>query len=893
MALSKVTYVDGVTIIGAKNLNDIQDELIRQGEQQAEDEAELALKANTADVQTALALKADKSDTYTKAEVNEALGLKANTADVNSALALKADKSDTYTKEEVDSKVYPLYYTGARVNWWMLGFILAADGTLSSSNTIMVTEYISKSVKKISPLDGYKFIVAAYTSEDVYVGMWNGSSFEKSTTWLTTDVYMSNLDSSYKYRIAGAKVNGSTLVISTDGNGIIFTMVADADLELPSVSADAKATGDAISNVNEQIPVLSAIKGWIDKEFIDKTNGETKIPNGAYHRTDYIPIDADDIVLISTASGASYDRTYNAWYNADKTFISSFSYPENNKTEILSPPQGARYFRLSCNKDVDLSLEVIKGFALNTLPSRLVDLLYQTKTRNALIVGMAHNGNGTYMPMPNRNTSTTPIYAEDDLFFYTDSSHDIGWQLYDGYETGTSHLVGASTAWLKYFKIARGSYYCITLKNSNESNTDANTNNYLYCFGKMPTNEQINSVYNSLVDVENDFQQKIDKITETIESSMGSVSAEYTKGTFDAIGTITTSGNGAVSEIISNPFSIEIKANAQAVFAFYSGTTYLGKINAQGNLDKVAGSWKFFTEGVYDVTDYLSTFNADGMVYCLLPTDGTQVTTETVQTWADSHGVVASSVFATKSYVDANFVKKSGTTGANYVIGSDLLKRNVNLQQVGTLTYLQAFCIYDGSYYSIDGTHISVQDSTFTETDSASINTGHGNGLQLGNSNLAYASGWNDNKIYVVDLDTLTISDTITLPTTGYTTGVVDEVRNLAYIFQRDSYPDHEDNYNFIVYDLTNEQIVSTKKILAYGAMQAADFFNDRIIVLNGLGSVACPNGYRVFDTSGNILADYVIGDLANTEPEGVCIDRETHELFISTVGKTVYKITE
>ena len=121
MAIEKVTYVDGVTIIGANNLNDIQDELIRQGEQQTEDEesmeAALALKADKettytkTEVDTALALKADKSDTFTKAEVNSALALKADKSDtytkteVNEDLELKADKSDTYTKAVVDSMV--------------------------------------------------------------------------------------------------------------------------------------------------------------------------------------------------------------------------------------------------------------------------------------------------------------------------------------------------------------------------------------------------------------------------------------------------------------------------------------------------------------------------------------------------------------------------------------------------------------------------------------------------------------------------------------------------------------------------------------------------------------------------------------------------------------------
>ena len=247
--------------------------------------------------------------------------------------------------------------------------------------------------------------------------------------------------------------------------------------------------------------------------------------------------------------------------------------------------------------------------------------------------------------------------------------------------------------------------------------------------------------------------------------------------------------------------------------------------------------------------------------------------------------------FASLDYVNATFEKKSSQSDSSYVVGTDLMKRYIDVEYLGTLTYLQAFCIYDGNYYSIDGNNISVQDSSFAQTDSATLYTGHGNGLQLGNSKYAYASGWNDNKIYKVDLENLVVDSVITLPTTGYTTGVVDEAKNLAYIFQRDSYPDHEDNYNFIVYDLTNQQIVSTKQILAFGAMQSAELFNDRIFVLNGLGSSTCPNGYRVFDTNGNILADYYLGDFSTNEPEGVCIDRDNHELFISFVDKKLYKV--
>lgn len=80
----------------------------------------LSTKANTTDipdvsglatkteVTDGLALKADKTDTYTKQEVNNLIpdvsGLATKT-EVSDGLALKADKSDTYTKQEVNNLI--------------------------------------------------------------------------------------------------------------------------------------------------------------------------------------------------------------------------------------------------------------------------------------------------------------------------------------------------------------------------------------------------------------------------------------------------------------------------------------------------------------------------------------------------------------------------------------------------------------------------------------------------------------------------------------------------------------------------------------------------------------------------------------------------------------------
>lgn len=60
---------------------------------------------------TDLALKADKSTTYTKTEVDSAVSVKANSADVytktevDSAVSVKANSADVYTKTDVDTAI--------------------------------------------------------------------------------------------------------------------------------------------------------------------------------------------------------------------------------------------------------------------------------------------------------------------------------------------------------------------------------------------------------------------------------------------------------------------------------------------------------------------------------------------------------------------------------------------------------------------------------------------------------------------------------------------------------------------------------------------------------------------------------------------------------------------
>lgn len=229
----------------------------------------------------------------------------------------------------------------------------------------------------------------------------------------------------------------------------------------------------------------------------------------------------------------------------------------------------------------------------------------------------------------------------------------------------------------------------------------------------------------------------------------------------------------------------------------------------------------------------------------------------------------------------------------NYVISSDFTRRKVNVKKIGSIAGVQAFCKYKNKYYSTDGSHIYVQNSSMTLEQTVDVSVGHGNSFQLGSGNIAYISGWDDQKVYCVNLDTLGLTETITLPTTGYTTVAVDDVNKLMYIFQRDSYPRTEEYYNFIVYDYENQKTISSKKTtVAFGAMQACDFLHGRILVVNGIGNEGIENGYRIYDTSGNILAEYEFPTFSWKEPEGTCIDRGSQEIIISFLDKSLYKIS-
>ena len=208
-----------------------------------------------------------------------------------------------------------------------------------------------------------------------------------------------------------------------------------------------------------------------------------------------------------------------------------------------------------------------------------------------------------------------------------------------------------------------------------------------------------------------------------------------------------------------------------------------------------------------------------------------------------------------------------------------------------TVKYGQAFLMYDGKIYSTDGSNVAEQNSSFTVLRDVPLSLGHGNGFELGTNGKGSVSGWDDNKLYVVDLATLAIDDVIQLPTTGYTTAVINEEAGLIYIFQRDSYPNTYEVYNFIVYDYVNSQTVATYKTpVSLRTMQSVDYFGGRIFVVCGSTDVTT-HRFLIFDTMCNLICEYKLPDFSGKEPEGVFIDRTDGTVHLMFDNKGIYKI--
>ena len=107
---------------------------------------------------------------------------------------------------------------------WEQGAISSSNGanpSTTSTTRIRTASYIPTYIVGLGVNTGYQYTLAAYNN-GTYEGMWNGSSFVKSATWLTTDVDLTQMPG-YRFRIVLANTSSSSISTSNSSNMIFRT----------------------------------------------------------------------------------------------------------------------------------------------------------------------------------------------------------------------------------------------------------------------------------------------------------------------------------------------------------------------------------------------------------------------------------------------------------------------------------------------------------------------------------------------------------------------------------------------------------------------------------------------------------------------------------------------
>lgn len=129
----------------------------------------------------------------------------------------------------------------------------------------------------------------------------------------------------------------------------------------------------------------------------------------------------------------------------------------------------------------------ITGPVLNSLLTQMLNELgmgYLTAyIRSLFQLHMTHRGDGVYTPNDERNAIVSPIQLPFDVTITREAGYMFAVQVFDGYETGSSHLVSA-TGWLfQDYTITAGTYWCMIVANTGGGATTEETNIHFSFYG--------------------------------------------------------------------------------------------------------------------------------------------------------------------------------------------------------------------------------------------------------------------------------------------------------------------------------------------------------------------------------------------------------------------------
>ena len=300
----------------------------------------------------ALALKADKSTTYTKTEVDTLIeSVDVETDTTLSVSGKPADAAETgrqlgLINESLQAEV-------ENNNTWTVGSLNYPNGNNYTSTTrIRMDSYVSDDdgVIAFKALTGYEFAVFAWKkSDDSYVGAWNTDSFSKSGMTWTTEFDIRSY-TTYKFRLVLRNSVDTSATMTTAESAKCVYVIKNIDRALAEVNG--------LSNRVDSIITPNLAKGttWAEGKAIYWSTGE-QYNSTTLAASGYIDITGCESIMYMRLciNSSSQPNSGMAFYNSAKEYISGISQayksgggdPSLYEAEV---PENAVYVRFTYSK---------------------------------------------------------------------------------------------------------------------------------------------------------------------------------------------------------------------------------------------------------------------------------------------------------------------------------------------------------------------------------------------------------------------------------------------------------------------------------------------------------------------------------------------------------------
>ena len=164
-------------------------------------------------------------------------------------------------------------------------------------------------------------------------------------------------------------------------------------------------------------------------------------------------------------------------------------------------------------------------------------------------------------------------------------------------------------------------------------------NSNLYrCITAITTAEAFTAAHWTQIVLADDVSDLKSDLPKQNFQSMDKVNAFWKRGVQAADGT-SANYDAVISEIIEDAEFVILPKTVYGRIFLYKYGNYLGKISANGTMNKTAGDWGDLY-GYVDIKSYMTANNANGVKIEIIPVTATTISADDAQTYGDEHSVI-------------------------------------------------------------------------------------------------------------------------------------------------------------------------------------------------------------------------------------------------------------